>query len=109
MTLYKNVNGIDVLLSAEEEAEVRAEWEYNQNNPTVPNQVTPLQMRRALRESNLLANVTSAVSNSSPELQEAWEYAVYIPRNDSLINSLGTALSLTTKQIDNLFILAGTK
>jgi hypothetical protein len=74
--------------------------------PPVPESVSPLQMRRALRVAGLRATVDAFVAQQSEEVQEAWEYATIIMRTDPMITAGMTALGLTAQQVDDLFRLA---
>lgn len=77
---------------------------------TVPQTVTKRQARLALLESGLLTTIDEAIANSTDEaLKIEWEYADIINREwDSLI-ALATILGMTEQQLDELFILAGSK
>jgi hypothetical protein len=72
----------------------------------VPEFVTPLQARRALRAIGILSVVQAALAEDSPEAQEAWEYSVSIPRNDAILFRIAKQLGMTDTQIDQIFILA---
>lgn len=78
----------------------------------VPLQVTMRQARLALLQSNLLSQVDTAIASlPSPQKEAAqieWEYSSDVIRTSSFVNSLGTALNLTSDQIDQLFITAAT-
>lgn len=76
----------------------------------VPKEVTMRQARLALLDVGLLDTVTNAIANSADEvLKVEWEYARDIDRTwDSLVE-LATSLGITDEQLDNLFILAGSK
>lgn len=72
----------------------------------VPSEVTPLQARRALRAVGLLAVVETALASAGLEAQEAWEYAVTIPRDEPILNGIAAQLGMTSAQLDAIFILA---
>ncbi len=74
----------------------------------VPMSVTPLQARKALRQAGLAETFREAMSKAPYDVQEEWEYATQIDRTNSLIIQFGTTLGLTSKQMDDLFILAQT-
>jgi hypothetical protein len=76
--------------------------------PPVPESVTPLQARKALRKAGLLSTVNTFIATQSDEVQEAWEYCIAVYRNDPLIKSLQTELNLTDEQLDDLFRSAAT-
>lgn len=80
--------------------------------PVVPSSVLMRQARRALLQSGLLAQVNVAVASMPGMEGEAarvdWEFAGTVERNNPLVQSLATALSLTETQLDDLFLLAST-
>ena len=68
------------------------------------------QARLALLDIGLLANVQTAI-NTLPEpdktkAQIEWEYSNALQRNNPFVTTLGTALGLSSDDIDNLFITA---
>ena len=70
--------------------------------------VSPLQMRRALRQQGLADAVAAYVAAQDADTQDAWEYAVEIRRTDALIVQAASALGKTEAEIDDLFRLAAT-
>lgn len=72
----------------------------------VPQSVSPLQARRALRASNLLDYVNTSISQMSSEFQETWEYATEIRRDDPILLAVASDLQLSESQVDDLFKLA---
>lgn len=70
--------------------------------------VSPLQMRRALRQQGLADAVAAYVAAQDVDTQDAWEYAVEIRRTDALIVQAASALGKTEAEIDDLFRLAAT-
>lgn len=77
----------------------------------VPEQVTMRQARLALLSAGLLASVDTAISAMSEPAKSAalieWEYATEVLRTSTLVTTLSTELNLTTEQLDQLFITAG--
>lgn len=76
----------------------------------VPQEITMRQARLALLDIGLLANVQTAI-NTLPEpdktkAQIEWEYSNALQRNNPFVTTLGTALGLSSDDIDNLFITA---
>lgn len=72
--------------------------------------VSPLQARKALKASGMLAAVQAMVA-AAPEdddIRLAWDWALTWERDSPFIDSLGAALGLTSQQIDDLFALAAT-
>lgn len=77
---------------------------------TVPQEITMRQARLALLDIGLLANVQTAI-NTLPEpdktkAQIEWEYSNALQRDNPFVTTLGTALGLSSDDIDNLFITA---
>jgi hypothetical protein len=86
--------------------QIQAHVMHLQSQAQVPTHVTPLQIRRALRELDLMDQVESYVSTAPMTIQEAWEYAVQINRADPLVQAAADHLGLTSAQVDQLFIRA---
>ena len=74
--------------------------------PPVPESVTPLQMRKALRHLGLKTTVDAYVATLDEEAAEEWEYALAIERTNPQIGKAVTAMGWTTEQTDDLFRLA---
>ena len=72
----------------------------------VPDKVSPLQMRRALRHLGLKATVDGFLATQSDEVNESWEYATEIQRSNELIAMAAMGLGMTDEQTDDLFRLA---
>lgn len=68
----------------------------------VPQSVTPLQARRAMRAAGVLDAVIAAVAQD-PETQDAFEYATSFQRNSQFIARVQPLLPLSDDQIDDLF------
>lgn len=77
--------------------------------PIVPSDVTMRQARLALLEQGLLATVDANMASATEADQIEWEYATYVYRDSALVSNMAASLGLTDTDIDNLFILAGTK
>lgn len=76
-------------------------------NNYVPASIPVWQARAALESYNLLDQVNTAIANSNDfALKSVWEYGNFIDRDSNALNELGSALNLTSKQIDDLFIFA---
>jgi len=97
--------GDNVALDAES---VTATWTAVETPVSVPEQVTPLQARRALRAAGLFDAVAGWVAQQDADTQDAWEYATVIERDNALLAGAAAALGMTEEQIDQLFILAAT-
>jgi hypothetical protein len=84
-------------------------WGANEAN-VVPTQVTMRQARLALLGAGKLAGVEAAI-NALPEPTKSaakitWDYSSVVQRNNGLVPQLASALGMTSKQIDDLFIAA---
>lgn len=66
----------------------------------------PLELRRALRQLGLLEAVKTYLATADEEIQEAWEYATVIKRNDPFISAVQLVLKKTDEEVDDLFQLA---
>lgn len=71
-----------------------------------PAVVTMRQARLALLQANLLGQVETAVLQAGLAAQITWEYAITVERDDTLTQTLATALGLTDAQLDTLFTTA---
>ena len=85
-------------------------WEAPVAALVVPTEITMRQARLALLDIGLLANVQTAI-NTLPEpaktkAQIEWEYSNALQRDNPFVTTLGTALGLSSDDIDNLFITA---
>ena len=74
----------------------------------VPESVTPLQMRKALRQLGLKATVDAYIATLDEETVEEWEYALAIERGNATLRTAITGLGWTNEQADDLFRLAAT-
>lgn len=85
---------------------------YSEVADVVPQKVSPLQMRRALRQLGLKAQVDSYIAALPAEtkevVEESWDYALDIPRADPLIAAAADGLGLDSAAVDDLFRLAST-
>lgn len=77
---------------------------------TIPQEITMRQARLALHEAGLLSNVSTAIASLSEpaktKAQIEWEYSNALQRDNPFVTTLGTALGLSSDDIDNLFITA---
>lgn len=85
-------------------------WEPPTPVIIIPQEITMRQARLALLDIGLLANVQTAI-NTLPEpdktkAQIEWEYSNALQRGNPFVTTLGTALGLSSDDIDNLFITA---
>lgn len=72
----------------------------------IPSVVSMRQARLALLQSNLLAQVNTAIETGAEADKITWEYATEVNRNDALVKNMATALQLTEQQLDDLFLIA---
>lgn len=79
-----------------------------QSDNTVPQKVTPRQIRLALNDAGLRDAVEQAVTASDQSVKDWWEYSLDIERKNPLIILMAAALNITEQQLDNLFISAAT-
>lgn len=76
--------------------------------PPVPESVTPLQMRKALRAAGLKPAMDAMLETLPEEVVEEWEYALAIERANPLLNNAATQLGMNSSQVDDLFRAAAT-
>jgi hypothetical protein len=81
---------------------------YEAVAPSVPSQVSPAQIRIALNQMGLRAQVEAAVEAGSQDLKDWWEYSTEIQRNHPLVVQMATGLGVSVEQTDALFMLAST-
>lgn len=74
----------------------------------VPQSVGPYQARAALLAADLLDDVEALIADPETDraIKIAWEYASEFKRESPFIEQMAAALSLTEKQVDELFIAA---
>lgn len=72
----------------------------------VPAEITPYQARVALTHAGLRDVVEGAISKSSRDVRDAWEFGLVVYRDSQMIKALGAALGLSSAQIDDLFVAA---
>ena len=76
--------------------------------PTVPEEVTMYQARRALAAAGLLTAVEAAVAAAGTVAQIEWDTKNAVHRSYGMVSDMGAALGLTSAQLDALFISAAT-
>ena len=74
--------------------------------PPVPASVTPRQARLAIEAVGLTAQVEAAVDQAGTPARIAWDYALEIRRDDSLLVQLAQAVGLSSAALDQLFVEA---
>ena len=80
-------------------------------NP-VPYSVSPRQIRQALSKipyqtTTLRAAVEVAIASSDQDTKDWYAYATEFQRDNPHVAAMGAALSVTSDQLDQLWILAG--
>lgn len=73
----------------------------------VPTEVSPAQFRRALNQLDYRAMVEAAIAQADQDTKDMWEYSLSLQRDNSLLNSMAEQLNITSAQLDEVFILAG--
>lgn len=74
----------------------------------VPDKVTPLQIRKALRASGKVPALKTFLAAQPDDVLEDWEYAIEITRDNPVIAAAAMALGLNATRVDDLFKLAAT-
>lgn len=98
-----------ILKKGEDQEAVAAAFAAEQGDlAPVPESVTPLQMRKALRHMGLKAAVDAYIFTLDEETVEEWEYALAIERGNPTLQTAITGLGWTEEQADTLFRLAAT-
>ena len=88
------------------EDEIAAEVERKRLT-SVPEQVSPRQIRQGLTAVGLRESVEYAISVSNQDTKDWYEYATVFERNNPLVIELANALNVTDRQVDDLWTLAG--
>lgn len=81
---------------------------YSKIADIVPTTITPLQVRLALNQSGLRAQVNAYVATLSQDEQDKWEYATTIERTNATLVAGTAALGMSPAQVDQLFQTAST-
>ena len=69
----------------------------------VPQAVTPLQIRKALRAVGRATAMKNFIDAQTEDLREAWEYADEIKRLDPIVAAAAAQFGFTQAQVDALF------
>ena len=102
---YRLLPNGSVQITDEEASSLLAE---KQPAPTIPQVVSPRQIRLAMTQLGMRTQVESAVNAASQEVQDTYHYATEFRRDDPLIPPLAKQLGITDAQIDQLWSLATT-
>lgn len=90
------------------------EEEIEARKPKPPNECTPRQFRLAMLQTGLNPDMIDIMIDGIQDEMERkvarieWEYSIAIKRTHPLISTFASELGLTTKDINDLFILANT-
>lgn len=107
-----------IMLQIPEDSPVQAGWGYVDGEYIeppepelyVPNEVTMRQARMALHFAGILKAADSAVAAMEGEAGEIarieWEFSSTVRRDRQFVQNIGSALGLSSEDIDNLFIAA---
>lgn len=75
--------------------------------PVIPQSVSMLAARRALRAAGLLDKVDAAIAAQPGDVQDAWSFSQTIDRQSATVKMLAAIINLSDAQIDALFVSAG--
>lgn len=73
----------------------------------IPASVSPRQIRQALTRVGLRQQVETAVAAADQDTKDWYEYATEFIRTNSHVLALASSLSVTERQLDDLWTLAG--
>lgn len=73
----------------------------------IPSSVSPRQIRQALTAANLRTQVEAAVAAADQDTKDWYEFATIFERQHPMVIALASSLSVTERQLDDLFTLAG--
>lgn len=76
--------------------------------PPVPESITPLQGRKALRAAGVFEAFKAFEATLTDEQRDELEYALQWSRDNPIIAAGAASLGLTSQQVDDLFRLAAT-
>ena len=110
--MNKLVNGVLVEMSPAEVAAIEADWALG-TVPTVPTTVTRRQAKQALAATGKLSLVQPAIDAIADPAQRTmiqieWDDSQEFQRNRASVIGIGTAIGLSSTQLDELFTLAAT-
>ena len=95
----KLVNGVRVGLTAQEEADLQAEWAANAADTAIPAEITKVQFVRAMRAAGHWDTHSAAI-----EAHPDWPYITALPRNDALTLAAAAAIGATDAEMDAIWI-----
>lgn len=74
--------------------------------PSIPNAISPRQVRLALLSIGKLSAANEAIESAGDVMKVSWEFSNLIKRNDQGVISLAQAIGLDSDALDQLFIEA---
>jgi len=80
----------------------------NAPEPTPEYMAERTRLKIALHRANLLTTINTAISQLNGETQIWWECAANFDMNDSRVQSMATALNISSQQLKDLWDLANT-
>ena len=96
---YATQEEADVAIAAEAEAKRVA---------AIPASVSPRQIRQALTATGMRTQIEDAINAADLNTQDWYHYATEFRRDSTVVKALAEALSITDRQLDDLWTLAGT-
>jgi hypothetical protein len=87
--------------------QLSAEEIEDKRKSSIPQSVSPRQIRQALTSTGLRAAVEQSVSGGAQNTKDWWQFATVFERNHPLVVGVAQALGVTERQLDDLFTLAG--
>lgn len=76
---------------------------------SVPERVTPVQMRIALNEVGLRDMIEGYVATLPRDARDRWDYGLTVERDNPVIEAGRLAMGMSEEQVDDLFRLAESK
>lgn len=74
---------------------------------SIPESVSPRQIRQALTRAGLRSSVEAAVAAGDADTIDWWDYATSFERNHVKVIAMGEALNVSSQALDDLWVLAG--
>ena len=71
--------------------------------PTIPQELTPRQIRLVLNSAGLRQQVETTVAGASQDIRDMWEFSLAYRRDDPTLISMATQIGMTAQQLDDLF------
>lgn len=74
---------------------------------SIPESVSPRQIRQALTRARLRQQVEDAVAAGDQDLKDWWEFSAPFERGHPQVAAMTVALGITQRQVEDLWALAG--